>query len=125
MASGMSGVINGELRDAVMKVRDTDFVGTFLQDVVETPEIERRKIVAVRITVPILDRAGYADHALDAGIIRGNLRVREGPIHVVTIERGGAEIDVAEASGGPSPKIGFPADGPAAWPGPLGSGRSR
>src|SRR5437899_4490083 len=125
MASGMSGVINCELRDAVMKIRNANLFRAFLQDVVETPEIERLKILAVRMARPILDRAGYADHTLDAGVIRGNLRVSEGPIHVVTIERGGAEIDFAEASGGSSPKIGFSADGPAAWPGPLGPGRSR
>ena len=102
----MAGVIHGELRDAVMKIRDTNLFRALLQDVVETPEIERRKILAVRIARPILDRAGYADHALDAGIIRGNLGIREGPIHIVTIERGGAEIDFAEASVGFSPKIG-------------------
>src|SRR5437773_9678631 len=120
MTSGMACVINGELRDAVMKVRDADFLRAFLQDVVETPEIERRKILAVRIARPILDRAGYADHALDAGIIRGNLRIREGPIHIVTIERGGAEIAFAGAKGGAAPKIRFSGDGRLAGPGREG-----
>ena len=54
---GMAGVIHGELRDAVMKIRDTNLFRALLQDVVETTEIERRQILAVGVARPVLDRA--------------------------------------------------------------------
>src|SRR5690348_2159781 len=124
MARGMTGMIDRELGDAVMQIRDADFFRALLQDVVEATKVKRRQIFAIRIAGPILDRARNSNHALDAGIVRSDVRISKRPIDVVSVQRSGAKIDIAKARRGPSPKVGFSADGPATWPGPLGS-RSR
>ncbi len=55
MTRGMTGVIDGELRNAVRKIRDADFFGTFLQDVVQAAQIKRRQVFTIGIAGAVLD----------------------------------------------------------------------
>src|SRR6266849_5350400 len=124
MARRMPGMIHRELRNAVVKIGDANLLRALLQNMIETAEIKRREILAIGIAWAVLDRTRYTNHALDARIIRSDLRVGYRPIHVVTVKRGGTKIDVAKPGRGSSPEVGFSADGPTARPGPDGS-RSR
>src|SRR5215472_15908539 len=124
MARRMARVIDGELRDAVVKIGNTYFFSALLQNVVETTEIKGREILAIGIARTVLYRAGNANHALDARIVRGDLRISDRPVHVVAVERSSAKIDVAKSSGGSPPKVRFSANRITAGAGPDGSGNS-
>ena len=74
---------HGELGQAVGQIRDAALVAAALQDVVETAQLHRRQVLAVRIAGPVLHRAGDADHPLDAAVVRRDLVVGDRPVHVV------------------------------------------
>src|SRR5215469_12406205 len=122
MTCRMPCVIDGELRDAIMQIRDAYPFCALLQNVVEAAEIKGREILAVGIARPMLNRAGDANHALDARIVRSDLRISDRPNHIVAVKRSSPEIDVAKSSGRSAPEISFSAYSPTARPGPDGSG---
>src|SRR2546430_5337106 len=53
-------VLHRELSAAVGQIRDTDFFGSLLNDVINTAKRHGRQILAIGISGPILNRAGHA-----------------------------------------------------------------
>ena len=112
-------VVRRELSAAVGQVRDADFFGSLLDDVINTAKGHGRQVLAIGITGPILNRAGHAHVSLGLGKPWRNLRVIYRPVFTHPIQVCGLEIDVAEARRGAPPKIGFPAGCLAPFPVPV------
>jgi hypothetical protein len=115
----MTVMRNRELSATVGQIRDTNFLGAFLNDVVQTAEWDGREILAVRIAGPILNSAGYAHVALGFGKPGCNFRIIDRPILSEPIEIRSFEIDIPEARGRASPEVGFPAGRFATFPVPV------
>src|SRR5258708_10466716 len=103
MAGGMPLVVLCQLRNAIWQIRNTDLLSARLQNAIQTPEVERRQILPIRVARPVLNRAGDADHALRPAVVRSDLGIRDWPIHVMTIQSCSAEIVVSYARRRPSP----------------------
>ena len=123
VAARMTVVGNGQLRAAIGQIRDADFFGALLDDVIDTAQGHRRQIFAVGIARPVLDGAGHAHVPLGLREPWRNLRVVNRPVFAEPVEIGGLEIDVAEARRGASPEIGFAAGCLASLPVPVGTRR--
>ena len=114
-------MVRRELSTAVGKVRDADFLGSLLDDVINTAEGHWRQILAIGITGPILNRTGDAHISFSFGKPWRNFRVIYRPVFTDSIQICGLKIDVAEARRGAPPKISFAAGCLAPLPVPVGA----
>src|SRR5579864_1067044 len=110
-----------ELSAPVGQIGDASFLATSFEDVVEAAKLKGRQIRAIGIARPILHRAGHTNHLFYARIEGIDFGVGQRPIHVISVEGGGLEIDITEASGTAPPEICFAADCAAPGPKPSGS----
>ncbi len=94
-----------KLRATIRQIRHARLLASRLQNKIEAAELEWRQVRAVRIARPVLHRAGHANHFLHARVKRADLLMRDGPIHVVAVERRCLKINVAEARRTPPPEI--------------------
>src|ERR1700691_859079 len=124
MTRRVTGMRHSKLRDAVGQIRNADLARAALENAIDAAEVHRRQILAVRIAGAVLNRARDTNHALHAAVVRRDFRVRNGPIDIISVAAGRAEIDIAETRRRPAPEVGFAANGEAAPPSPFGS-RSR
>src|SRR6201993_584903 len=96
MARGMAFMRLCELGTTIRQVWHSHLVAAGLEDVIKAAEFERRQIIPVRITGPVLHRTGYPDHLLDTGIERIDFGIGQRPIHVVAVERCNSKIDITQ-----------------------------
>ena len=96
---------HGQLGATVGQIRNADFLGSFLDDVVQTTPWHGREILAVRIAGTILNRTRHTHVAFGFGEPRRNFRVVDRPIFTKTIQIRGFEIDISEPCRRASPEI--------------------
>ena len=112
---------DSKLGAAVGQVGNPDFFSAFLNDVVETAPGNGGEILAVRIAGTVLGGAGHTHVSLGLGEPRSNLRVVDRPVFSESVEVGGFEIDVTEASRRASPEVRLASGRLAALPIPIRS----
>src|SRR5262245_34548798 len=118
MACRVSVVSDRQLGAAVVNIRNPHPVAGALEDVIEAPHLERRQVFAVGIARAVLDGARHSDQPFDPAVVRRDLFVIDGPVVADPVQRGGFEIDLAEAGRRPSPEISLAARRLAPRPGP-------
>src|SRR5262245_10514452 len=123
MACRVSVVSDRQLGAAVVNIRNPHPVAGALEDVIEATHFEWRQVFAVGVARAVLDGARDSDELFDPAVIRSDLFVRDGPVVADPVQRGGFEIDLAEAGRRPSPEIGLAARRLAPRPGPPAPGR--
>jgi hypothetical protein len=123
MAGGMAVVFDGQLGAAVVEVRDSHPFARALENVIETAQLEGRQIFAIGIARAVLNGARHADQSFNTAVVRCYLFIGDGPVIAGSVERGGFEVDLAEAGGGAAPEVGLAAGRFAARPGPAAAWR--